>query len=255
MKTIRLILLLFTVYFFASSLPHSLTPSLPEAFAGTLPSLFRGIVVADSSTGVRIVSVEDGSQAFLADVRAEDIILRIDDTDLGRIDEFAALSLSLKGRAVRARVVILRNGQPLDMELHLYSYPLLRRWNVRFVPDHDFRFIEPAAGRDYWARLGKGFEIARNPEQALAAYGNALHNMPDDVALAMKVSELLGEAAHTRLERKELALALEAFDNHTRLLERLFDEPLTGEQMQVVKSRLEQVLQDLRAYRDKKMGA
>ena len=35
-----------------------------------LPSLFRGIVVADSSSGVRIVSVEDGSQAFLADLRA-----------------------------------------------------------------------------------------------------------------------------------------------------------------------------------------
>ena len=219
------------------------------SYAASLPSLFRGIVVADSSAGVRIVSVEEGSQAFLADVRAEDILLRVDDADLHRIDEFAALSLALKGRAVRAQLVILRNGRPRDVELHLYSYPLLRRWNIRFVPDYDFRFVEPAAGRDYWARLGRGFEIARNPEQALEAYGNALQNMPDDVALALKVSELLAEAAHARLERKALASALEALDNHTRLLERLFDEPLTEEQVRVVKSRLQQVLQELRAYR------
>ena len=240
----------FHIFVFAVvlSLAPCPVPHAPTC-AAQLPSLFRGVVVADSPAGVRIVSIEDGSQAFLADLRAEDILLRIDDTDLRRIDEFAALSLALKGRAVRTQLVILRNGQPSTKELHLYSYPLLRRWNIRLVPDHDFRFMEPAAGRDYWTRLGHGFEIARNPEQALEAYGNALHNTPDDVALAMKVSELLGEVAHARLERKELAPALEAFDNHARLLERLFDEPLTEEQMQTVKSRLEQVLKDLRAYR------
>ena len=225
------------------------------SYAAQLPSLFRGIVVADGSSGVRIVSVEDGSQAFLADLRAEDIILRIDDTDLHRIDEFATLSLALKGRAIRAQVVILRNGQPRTVELHLYSYPILRRWDVRLVPDYDFHFIEPSAGHDYWTRLGRGFEIAHDPEHALAAYGNALHNVPDDVTLAIKVSEVLGDVAHVHLERKELPQALDAFDNHTRLLARLFDEPLTEEQVQMVKSRLEQVLKELRAYRVTTDGA
>ena len=226
-----------------------------SASAANLPSLFRGIVVADSTAGVRIVSVDDGSQAFLADLRAEDIILRIDDMDVRRINEFATLSLALKGRAVRAQMVILRNGQPRTVELHLYSYPILQRWDIRLVPDYDFHFIEPSAGRDYWTRLGRGFEIAHDSEHALAAYGNALHNMPDDVTLAMKVSELLGNVAHWHLERKELPQALEAFDNHTRLLARLFDEPLTEAQVQTVKSRLEQVLKELRAYRVTTDGA
>ena len=41
------------------------------------PSLFRGVVVADSQVGIRVVRVEDASQAHLADLRPEDIIVRV----------------------------------------------------------------------------------------------------------------------------------------------------------------------------------
>jgi len=73
------------------------------AMAGQRPSLFRGVVVADSPLGVRVVSVEDASQASQADLRPEDIIIRVDGADVGSIDAFAMFSEALKGRAARRK--------------------------------------------------------------------------------------------------------------------------------------------------------
>ena len=39
------------------------------AAEGQLPSLFRGVVVAEGPVGVRVVRVEETSQAYLADLR------------------------------------------------------------------------------------------------------------------------------------------------------------------------------------------
>src|SRR3989338_7427417 len=80
-----------------------------------LPSLFRGVVVADSPLGVRVVSVEEQSQASLADLRPEDVIVQINQTAVHSIDEFAALSSALRGRAMQAAVVALRRGQPRQL--------------------------------------------------------------------------------------------------------------------------------------------
>src|SRR3989338_1779375 len=80
------------------------------ACANQLPSLFRGVVVADSSLGVRVVSVEEASQAALSDLRPEDLIVRVDDTDVHTIDEFSTVSTAMKGRAISAAIVVVRAG-------------------------------------------------------------------------------------------------------------------------------------------------
>ena len=99
-------------------LTHLLTHSL-TSLAAQLPSLFRGVVVADSPLGVRVVSVEEGSQASLADLRPEDIIVRVEAREVHSIDEFAALSATLKGHAASATVLVFRNGAPRELTLRL----------------------------------------------------------------------------------------------------------------------------------------
>ena len=56
------------------------------------PSIFRGVVVANSDVGVRVVSVEAGTQAAMAGLQPEDLIVRINGDDVRSIDEFATRS-------------------------------------------------------------------------------------------------------------------------------------------------------------------
>ncbi len=218
-------------------------------FAGPLPSVFRGVVVVDSSLGVRVLSVEDSSQAFLADLRSGDVIVRINDAPIRTIDEFAVQSQTLKGRATKATVVVLRNGQPHQLLLHLYSYPILRHWDLVFVPDHDIRFAEPKAGREYWMRMARGFETAGDQEHMLNACLNALHNDPTQVDIAAKAADVLWRIAQHRLDAHDLSGALTALQQGTLLLNRLFDHPLDPEQLQAIKGNLEHTLAMIQRYR------
>jgi len=228
--------------------------------AEQLPSIFRGVVVtnlsgpegsgpAGSVPGVRVVSVEEGSQAALADLRPEDIIIRINDTPLRTIDEFAVVSQALKRSATKAGVFVLRNGEPRELLVHLYSYPVLRRWDLTFVPDHDIRFAEAKVGMAYWMRLARGFETAGRSDQALNATLNALHNDPDNLDVALKASELLSRIARAKLAAHRLREALIAIQEGTILLGKLFDQPLDDAKLQAIKSQLEETLRALRATR------
>lgn len=214
--------------------------------AAPLPSLFRGMAVADSPVGVRIVSVEPTSQAYAADLRPEDVIVQINGAALHSIDEFAIFSESLKGRAMSATVLILRNGQPREVVLHLYSYPVQQHWGVSFMPDHDFRFIDEKAGLAYWSNLARGFETAGQTEHALNAWLNALHNAPTDVDTALRAAELLWRLAQERLARHEMQPALDLLQQGTTILQRLFDQPLTDEQLAHIKAQLEKTVAMLR---------
>lgn len=216
------------------------------AFAAELPSLFRGVVVADSPVGVRVVSLEESSQAYLADLRPEDIIVHIQGREVRSIDEFAVVSHELKGRAVRATVLVFRNGLPRELTLHLYSVPVLREWGVEFVPDHDVHFADPMIGLDYWRRLGRGFEEAGKPTEALDAYLNGLHNVPTDVATALKVMDLFSRASQQHLTDGELADGIASLQQALAMMEKLFDEPLTEDQLQAIKRQLEETLRTLR---------
>ena len=219
---------------------------LTPVWAAQLPSLFRGVVVADSELGVRVVSVEDASQASLADLRPEDIIVRVQAQDVHSIEEFATLSAALKGRAVVATVLVFRNGTPRELTLHLYSYPILHAWGISFVPDHDVRFAQPQIGLDYWGRLGKGFEEAGKPSEALNAYLNALHNVPTDVPAALKTGELFFALSRQRLAEGNLADGIAQMAQSLTLLEKLFDYPLTDDQLQTVRRELQETLRVLR---------
>ena len=243
-----------SVAFFLCVCAHTshLTPH--TLFAGQLPSLFRGVVVADPADGeadnpigIRVVSVEASSQAFLADLRPEDIIVQINDTPIRSIDEFAVASQTLKGNSTKATVLVLRHGQPRRLNLHLYSFPILRDWDLTFIPEHDIRFADTKAGLDYWARLGRGFETAHNLEQALNAHLNALHNEPTNLDVALKVLELLLRIAHVKLKAQQVPEAFVALQQSTTLLERVFDHPLSSSQLQLIRRQLEEVLQVLRA--------
>ena len=233
-------------FLFASPLLVFILLSSSRAFSSTKPSLFRGVIVADSPLGVRVVSVEEASQAQLADLRSEDVIVRIQDAEIGSIDEFATVSQALKGRAASATVLVFRNGSPRELVVHLYSYPLLREWNVQFIPDYDIRFAQPEVGRDYWLRLGRGFERADKPSDALNAYLNGLHNVPADADTALTASRLFAAVSRERLARGELAEGIAQLRQSLSILERLFDHPLTTEQLESVRDQLRETLQTLR---------
>jgi len=235
-----------TVMFCASLLTTNQSPV--TAFAGQLPSLFRGVVVANSPAGVRIVSVEETSQASLADLRSEDIIVQINDTPVRSIDEFAVLSHALKGHTTTATVVVFRHGQPLEVVLHLYSFPLLRHWDLLFIPEHDVRFADPQAGLGYWVRLGRGFEIEGLLEQALNAYLNALHNEPTQLEVALKACDLLWQIAQHRLAHQQMSEAVAALQHGTLLLKRLFDHPLNEAELQLIRQRLEETVKLLQTH-------
>jgi len=211
--------------------------------------VFRGVVVADSAHGVRVVSVEERSQAFLADLRPEDLILQVNHTPVRTIDEFATLSSQLKGVAVKATLVIVRNGDPRELVLHLYSYPVLRQWDLAFVPDDDLKFVEPRAGLSYWARMGRGYETVGDLEAALNAYLNGLHNEPTFVDAAFKVSDLLWQIAQQRIATGNIRDAMTALQAEVRLLHRLFEQPMTEEDLQRIKGQLEHTITLIHTYR------
>ena len=213
------------------------------------PSLFRGVVVADSPLGVRVVSVEDTSQAYLADLRPDDVIVRVHGTDIHSIDEFGMLSLALKGRAVSTKLVVFRHGLPHEMTIHLYSYPILNEWGLSFLPEHDIRFAEGQTGVEYWRRLGRGFEEAGKPEEALDAYLNALHNVPTHFESAVQACALLLQISRQRLGRGELAGGVARLRQASQMLEHLFDFPLTDEQLAAVRGQLQETLRALRDVR------
>lgn len=217
------------------------------ATAAQWPSLFRGVVVADGQVGVRVVSVEATSQAFQADLRPEDIIVGVDGQEVHSIDEFATISTALKGRTVQATVLVFRRGTPREIRVHLYSYPVLRTWNLEFIPEHDVRFAEPRNGLDYWTRLGRGFEEAGKPADALNAYLNGLHNVPDDSATALRVAELFAEQGQEHLRARRLAEGLASLRQAVLVFEKLFDFPLTDDELQRIKRQLEHTLEAIRA--------
>ncbi len=223
-----------------------LTSHLSPARAGELPSLFRGVVVVDSALGVRVVSVEESSQASQADLRPEDLIVRIGEGEVHSIDDFAVLSSRLKqDHTVTVTALVFRNGVPLELTLHIYSYPVLRRWGVAFVPEHDVRFAQPQTGLDYWRRLGRGFEEAGKPAEALNACLNGLHVVPDDLETALEVSRLLVLTSRNYLASKALAEGVGTLRQAITILQHAFDVPLTDEQLREVKRQLEEALEAL----------
>jgi len=214
--------------------------------AAQLPSLFRGVVVADSPLGVRVVSVEATSQAYLADLRPEDLIVRVHDREVHSIDEFAALSQALQGRAVSATVLVFRNGAPREVTVHLYSYPVLREWGIEFLPEHDMRFAQSSVGGDYWVRLGRGFEGAGKDADALQAYLNSLHNVPTDAAIAVKIATLFARIGQQRLREGSLAAGLGSLRQGMLVMQKLFEHPLTEEQLRTIKEQLHETLRAIK---------
>jgi hypothetical protein len=204
-------------------------------------------VVADSPLGVRVISVEERSPAHLGDLRAEDIIVRVGEEEVRSIDAFARLSTALRGRAESVPVLVFRGGDPRELTLHLYSYPVLQAWGIAFIPEHDIRFAEPQTGSAYWTRLGAGFEAADKPAEALDAYLNSLHNVPADQAVAFSASRLCLRLSRERLEAGALLDGIESLRRGMVMLERLFSGPLSEAQLATVREELRRALEELRA--------
>lgn len=219
---------------------------IPLAQAAQLPSLFRGIVVADSPLGVRVVSVEEYSQAHLADLRTEDVIVQVRGTEVNSIDEFAAVSQALTGKTVSVPVLVFRNGAPVEITITLYSYPVLKAWGVRFVPDYNIRFVDQRAGSNYWFRMGRAFEDEAKPAEALNSYLNALHNQPDQPALALKASAMFSAVSRERLSGGATAEGIMHLRQSLSILERAFEYPLSEAQLDAVRTQLRETLQALR---------
>jgi len=213
--------------------------------AASWPSLFRGVVVADSALGIRVVSVDEQSLAYRANLRPEDVVVQVNDMAIHSIDEFAVLSQSLKGRATKASLLILRNGQPRTILVHLYSEPILQRWDVAFVPEHDIRFADPKPGVEYWTNLGRGFDTANKLPDAINSYLNALHNDPQNVDVALIVVSRLGQLAREQLAQAKWSDAVTTLSRAMAMLSRMFDGPITVEQRERVKQELQSTLSSL----------
>ena len=216
------------------------------AQAEPMPSLFRGMVVADpadggagGALGVRVISVEEASQAFQAEVRPEDLIVQVNDTRVHSIDEFATVSHQLRGVAVKARLIVLRNGEPRQLLVHLYSYPILAAWHLTFVPDYDLRFAQPSAGAAYWARMGRGFEVAEHPDEAVRAYLNGLHQDPENLEMAISAFRALCDLAAARSREGRMRDSLAALQESTVLLQQLFTHPLEEAALLQIRTKLE----------------
>jgi hypothetical protein len=195
------------------------------------------------------MTVEAPSQAALADLRPEDLIIRIHGREIRSIDAFAALSGELKGRAVSTQLVVFRQGMPRELTVHLYSYPVLRAWGIEFVPDHDVRFAEPDIGLAYWRRLGRGFEEARKPAEALRAYLNALHNAPHEPETAMRVSTLFSQVSQEHLREQRLMEGIVALRQAVQIMEHLLEQPLADAQLHAIQQQLQDTLTSLRHLR------
>ncbi|HEX9785310.1 MAG TPA: hypothetical protein VGA56_21580 [Opitutaceae bacterium] len=202
------------------------------------PSLFRGVVVTDTQLGVQIVRVDEASQAYQADLRPGDLLLRIHETDIRTIEEFAVVSLALKGRAEETRLLVFRNGAPRELTLHLYSYPVLRAWGVRFIPDHNIRFadIEPAV--EYWMRMGRGFEEAKKPLEALDAYLNVLHISNGHLPAAVRVAGLMLHTGSRQVAMGDHPAGLARLTDAMEILSRLFNHPLHPDQLGYIRDQL-----------------
>lgn len=218
--------------------------------AASWPSLFRGVIVADSAVGVRVISVDPASQAYQLDLRPEDLIVRIGDDEVHSIEEFAALSSALKGRVAVVEVVVFRTGHPRTLRLHVFSAPILAAWGIEVVPDYDVRFAQAQVGRDYWTRLGRAFDEAGKPTEALDAYVNALHNVPEDRSTALEVARLSLRLGQQRLRERAFPEGIAALARATTLMQRLFDDPLTEPQLQAMKQELQATLEAFRAARE-----
>ena len=177
--------------------------------------------------------------------------MRVQETELRTIEDFAALSTALKGRAASATVLVFRNGAPRELTLHLYSYPVLRAWGLAFIPQHDVRFAEPPTGLAHWVRLGDGFTRADKPAEAVDAYLNGLHNVPDDAPTALKVSGLLVRMSRERLSSGDLAEGAAQLNRALKVMNGLFTRPLSTEQLESVKRQLTESLAALRDARPK----
>jgi hypothetical protein len=206
-------------------------------------------VVADAEPGVRVLSVDESSQAYHADLRPEDIIMRVQETEIRSVDEFAVLSNTLKGRTLSTKLLVFRNGLPREIVLHLYSYPILRAWAIEVVPDHDLRFAQSQTGRDYWMRMGRGFDAAGKDLEALNAYLNALHQMPQDLDAAGKAAALFLRVGERLLREGSLKEGLALLRQAVVMLEKLFDHPLSDEQLRAVKEQLDRAVQALRTVK------
>jgi hypothetical protein len=213
------------------------------------PSLFRGVVVAQAEVGVRVISVDSDSQAYRADLRPEDIIVQVREADVSSVDDFAMASTTLKGRADHAKLVVFRNGAPQEIQLHLYSYPVLEAWGVEFIPDFALRFGDPMAGKAYWSRQGRGHLEVGDRESALAAHLNALHNLPNDTEAALNACELLFQLGQAHLSQQAMPAALSRLADALSISERLFAFPLSDDELLRVKSQLQATLSELRRLR------
>jgi len=199
-------------------------------------------VVADSPLGVRVISVDERSQARMADLRPEDIIVRINDMSIRSIDEFAVISQGFKGKMEKATVTVLRDGDPRELAMHLYSYPILKQWGVEFIPDDQIRFADANAGVAYWTNMARGFREAGKFSDALSAQLNALHYDVTDAQLALAASSLLWQVAQDDLDAGRLQSGVLRIEQATQMLNKLFERPLSVEQLTEVKNQLRRAL-------------
>ena len=226
----------------------------PSACAqGRWPSLFRGVAVAESADGigVRVVGVDESSQAYQADLRPLDIIVKVREADIRSLDDFAAVSESLRGTTDHAAVVIFRNGAPKELQIHLYSYPVLKAWGVSFIPDYDLRFAQPQIAQEYWTRMGRGCMEAKQPLDALDAYLNALHNVPQDSAVALCAAELFFQLGQEKVKDSALTPALTYLSSALAITERLFasDSAVDSEALRRIRDQLAATVEAIRQLR------
>jgi serine protease Do len=100
-------------------------PAMPRAFngqgwswSGNGPKLGISVQDTDDGKGVKVIEVDEESNAAKAGIKEDDIITQVDDKAVNGVDEIAKL-LKEKKENPTVRFQLTRNGKPQNIEVKM----------------------------------------------------------------------------------------------------------------------------------------
>ena len=88
------------------------------SWSGSTPKLGLSVQDTDNGKGVKVVNVDEESNAAKAGIREDDIITHLDDKAVNNVDEISALLKEKKANPT-VRFQLTRNGKSQNIEVKM----------------------------------------------------------------------------------------------------------------------------------------
>jgi membrane-associated protease RseP (regulator of RpoE activity) len=209
--------------------------------ADELPSLFRGVTVGEGQPGVRVVFMKEDAFALAAGIRAGDYLVAIDGAPVDSLDDFAAVSNSLRGQQTDVMVTMVRGGTRVHAEISLLSPVVREAWGIVFIPDYSLRFVEPTAGHHYWSRRARQQLLRREHQEAMRSLLNVLHYAPDAYDEALALGETMVKQGRQLWDVGDTTAALGVMQQAVMFYDQASQKPLSSRQWTRVKRMLQEL--------------